>query len=109
LLPFIGKAQVAYVPGEKVVGLGSLARVVETLADRPQLQERLGEEIADAIQTGLAPRGVLVVLDAAHQCVTTRGPRQTASSTVTLASRGTLSETSARAEIISLIGGGTRG
>jgi GTP cyclohydrolase I len=109
LLPFIGKAQVAYVPGEKVVGLGSLARVVETLADRPQLQERLGEEIADAIQSGLAPRGVLVVLDAAHQCVTTRGPRQTASSTVTLASRGTLSETSARAEIISLIGGGTRG
>ena len=109
LLPFIGKAQVAYVPGDKVVGLGSLVRVVETLADRPQLQERLGEEIADAIQTGLAPRGVLVVLDAAHQCVTTRGPRQTASSTVTLASRGTLSETSARAEIISLIGGGIRG
>ena len=109
LLPFIGKAQVAYVPGEKVVGLGSLARVVETLADRPQLQERLGEEIADTIQSGLAPRGVLVVLDAVHQCVTTRGPRQTASSTVTLASRGTLSETSARAEIISLIGGGARG
>lgn len=109
LLPFIGKAQVAYVPGEKVVGLGSLARVVETLADRPQLQERLGEEIADTIQSGLAPRGVLVVLDAVHQCVTTRGPRQTASSTVTLASRGTLSETSSRAEIISLIGGGARG
>ena len=109
LLPFIGKAHVAYVPGAKVVGLGSLARVVETLADRPQLQERLGEEIADALQTGLDPRGVLVVLDAVHQCVTTRGPRQTASSTVTLASRGTLSETSARAEIISLIGGGTRG
>ena len=109
LLPFIGTAQVAYVPGEKVVGLGSLARVVETLADRPQLQERLGEEIADTIEAGLAPRGVLVVLDAVHQCVTTRGPRQTASSTVTLASRGTLSETSARAEIISLIGGGIRG
>jgi GTP cyclohydrolase I len=109
LLPFIGRAHVAYVPGEKVVGLGSLARVVETLADRPQLQERLGEEIADTIQSGLAPRGVLVVLDAVHQCVTTRGPRQTASSTVTLASRGTLSETSARAEIISLIGGGARG
>jgi len=109
LLPFIGRAHVAYVPGEKVVGLGSLARVVETLADRPQLQERLGEEIADAIETGLAPRGVLVMLDAVHQCVTTRGPRQTASSTVTLASRGMLSETSSRAEIISLIGGGTRG
>ncbi|WP_411699369.1 GTP cyclohydrolase I FolE [Conyzicola sp.] len=108
LLPFIGTAHVAYVPDQKVVGLGSLAHVVETLADRPQLQERLGEEIADAIQTGLAPLGVLVVLDAAHQCVTMRGPRQGSSSTVTLASRGTLSETSSRAEIISLIGGGIR-
>ena len=109
LLPFIGKAHVAYVPGAKVVGLGSLARVVETLADRPQLQERLGEEIAGAIETALAPLGVLVVLDAVHQCVTTRGPRQSASSTITLASRGTLSDTSSRAEIISLIGGGTGG
>ncbi|GAB3604605.1 GTP cyclohydrolase I FolE [Conyzicola nivalis] len=108
LLPFIGTAHVAYVPDRKVVGLGSLAHVVETLADRPQLQERLGEEIADAIDTGLDPLGVLVVLDAAHQCVTTRGPRQSTSSTVTLASRGTLSETSSRAEIISLIGGGIR-
>ena len=106
LLPFLGRAHVAYVPGDKVVGLGSITRVVETLAARPQLQERLTEEIADALQTGLAPLGVLVVLDAVHQCVTTRGPRQTASSTVTLASRGTLSETSARAEIVSLIGGG---
>jgi GTP cyclohydrolase I len=109
LLPFIGTAHVAYIPRDKVVGLGSLARVVETLADRPQLQERLGEEIADTIQAGLDPRGVLVVLDAVHQCVTTRGPRQTASSTVTLASRGTLGETGSRAEIISLIGGGIRG
>ena len=106
LLRFIGTAHIAYVPGEKVVGLGSLPRVVDTLASRPQLQERLTEEIADALQQGLNPRGVLVVLDAAHQCVTTRGPRQSASSTVTLASRGTLSETSARAEIVSLIGGG---
>ena len=109
LLPFIGTAHVAYIPRDRVVGLGSLARVVETLAARPQLQERLGEEIADTIQTGLDPEGVLVVLDAVHQCVTTRGPRQSASSTVTLASRGTLSETSSRAEIISLIGGGIRG
>jgi len=106
LLPFIGTAHIAYVPGEKVVGLGSLPRVVDTLAARPQLQERLTEEIADTLQQGLNPQGVLVVLDAAHQCVTTRGPRQSASSTVTLASRGTLSETSARAEIVSLIGGG---
>jgi len=106
LLPFIGTANIAYVPGSKVVGLGSLPRVVDTLAARPQLQERLTEEIADTLESGLQPRGILVVLDAVHQCVTTRGPRQTTSSTVTLASRGVLSETSARAEIISLIGGG---
>lgn len=106
LLPFLGRAHVAYVPRDKVVGLGSIAHVVETVAARPQLQERLTEEIADALDRGLDPLGVLVVMDATHQCVTTRGPRQTASSTVTLASRGTLSETSARAEIVSLIGGG---
>jgi GTP cyclohydrolase I len=105
LLPFIGRAHIAYVPGEKVVGLGRLPRVVETLASRPQLQERLTEEIADAIDRGIAPLGVLVVLDAVHQCVSSRGPRQAASSTVTVASRGKLSETSSRAEIISLIGG----
>ena len=66
-----------------MVGLGKLPRVVETLAARPQLQERLTEEIADALQAGLDPLGVLVVLDAAHQCVTTRGVRQTNSTTVT--------------------------
>jgi GTP cyclohydrolase I len=106
LLPFVGRAHVAYVPRDKVVGLGSIAHVVETVAARPQLQERLTEEIADTLQQGLDPLGVLVVMDAVHQCVTTRGPRQTSSSTITLASRGTLSETSARAEIVSLIGGG---
>jgi len=106
LLPFVGRAHVAYVPRDRVVGLGSIARVVETVAARPQLQERLTEEIADTLQQGLDPLGVLVVMDAVHQCVTTRGPRQAASSTITLASRGTLSETSARAEIVSLIGGG---
>jgi GTP cyclohydrolase I len=109
LLPFLGRAHIAYLPATRVTGLGRLARVVETLAARPQLQERLGEEIADTIQTALEPRGVLVVLDAVHQCVTTRGPRQGTSSTLTLASRGSLSETRERAEIISLIGGGTRG
>ncbi len=73
LLPFTGVAHLAYVPGERIVGLGRLPRVVETLSSRPQLQERLGEQIADAIETGLAPRGVLVVLDARHGCVTAPG------------------------------------
>ena len=106
LLPFLGTAHIAYVPGDRVVGLGRLPAVVETLAARPQVQERLTEEIVDALQTGLAPRGVLVVLDAVHNCVTARGSRQINSSTVTLATRGSLSEASARAEIMALIGAG---
>ncbi|OII27084.1 GTP cyclohydrolase I FolE [Frigoribacterium sp. MCBA15_019] len=104
LLPFVGVAHVAYVPGETIVGLGALPRVVDAVASRPQLQERLGEEIAEAVQAGARPDGVLVVLDASHGCVTTRGPRQTGSTTVTLASRGVLSEPSARAEAVALIG-----
>jgi len=107
LLPFIGTAHLAYVPDKRVVGLGKLPRVLDTLASRPQLQERLTEEIADALNDGLAPLGVLVVLDAVHGCVSARGVRQADSSTVTLASRGTLSDPVARAEIIALIGGVT--
>jgi GTP cyclohydrolase I len=109
LLPFAGVAHVAYLPGEKIVGLGRLPRVVEILAARPQLQERLTEEIADALVDGLAPRGVLVVLDAVHSCVTMRGSRQTASSTVTIASRGALADSGARSELIALIGSGGTG
>jgi GTP cyclohydrolase I len=105
LLPFTGTAHVAYVPDRRVVGLGRLPAVVETLASRPQLQERLTEEIADALYAGLEPHGVLVVIDAVHGCVSSRGARQARSSTVTLASRGTLSEPVARAEIMALIGG----
>lgn len=105
LLPFTGVAHLAYVPRRRIVGLGKLPRVVETLASRPQLQERLTEEIADALQTGLDPQGVLVVLDAVHGCVSARGVRQAKSSTVTLASRGTLADPVARAGILALIGG----
>lgn len=108
LLPFTGIAHLAYVPGTRVVGLGKLPRVLDTLASRPQLQERLTEEVADALEAGLAPRGVLVVLDAVHGCVSARGVRQAGSSTVTLASRGILSEPVARAEIMALIGSGSR-
>jgi GTP cyclohydrolase I len=109
LLPFTGIAHLAYVPRARIVGLGSLVRVVETLAARPQLQERLTEEIADALQSGLDPRGVLVVLDASHGCVTARGARQSRSSTVTMASRGILTEPVARSEIMALIGVGSIG
>ena len=104
LLPFTGVAHIAYLPNERIVGLGALPRVVETLSSRPQIQERLTEEIADALEVGLDARGVLVVLDATQGCVTARGSRQTRSTTVTLASRGILSQPVERAEIMALIG-----
>jgi GTP cyclohydrolase IA len=104
LLPFTGVAHVAYVPARRIVGLGKIPRVVETLSARPQLQERLTEEIAQALEDGLAPRGILVVLDATHGCVTARGVRQTKSTTVTLATRGTLSDPIERSGVLALLG-----
>ncbi|MEX1079848.1 MAG: GTP cyclohydrolase I FolE [Homoserinimonas sp.] len=104
LLPFLGVAHIAYAPVDNIVGLGSLARVVHTIAARPQLQERLTEEIADALNDGLSPNGVLVVIDAVHGCVTARGVQQVRSSTVTVATRGTLSDPAQRAEAMALIG-----
>lgn len=109
LLPFAGRAHIAYLPGEQVVGLGALVRVVETLATRPQVQERLGEQIADTIAESLDTRGVLVVLDASHGCVTMRGGRQPEASTLTIAARGEYTDTAARAELIALIGASTGG
>lgn len=105
LLPFAGHAHIAYLPGEQVVGLGALPRVVDVLAARPQVQERLGEQIADAIAGSLDTRGVLVVLDATHECVTMRGGRQPDASTVTVAARGELADPAARAEIMLLLTG----
>ncbi|WP_298745055.1 GTP cyclohydrolase I [uncultured Microbacterium sp.] len=107
LLPFTGHAHVAYLPGEQVVGLGALPKVIDTLSARPQVQERLGEQIADTIDASLDARGVLVVLDAVHQCVTTRGGRQSEASTLTIAARGELADPAARAEIIALLTGST--
>ncbi|MHB1234997.1 MAG: GTP cyclohydrolase I FolE [Microbacteriaceae bacterium] len=104
LLPFVGVAHLAYLPGRRIVGLGKLPKVVDTLASRPQLQERLTEQIADALQEALEPRGVLVVLDARHGCVTLRGAKQPNSSTVTVATRGALSAAAARAELMAMIG-----
>ena len=104
LLPFTGVAHVGYIPRNRIVGLGRLPRVVETLSSRPQLQERLTEEIADTLVSGLEPLGVIVVLDAIQSCVSARGTRQSRSSTVTLASRGILGEPARRAEAMALIG-----
>jgi GTP cyclohydrolase I len=103
LLPFRGHAHIAYLPGEQVVGLGALPKVVEILASRPQVQERLGEQIADTIAASLDARGVLVVLDASHECVTMRGGQQADASTVTIAARGEFTDAAARAELIALM------
>lgn len=108
LLPFTGVAHVAYLPAERLVGLGSIARTVETLASRPQLQERLGDDIVAAIGAALAPLGVLVVIDARHGCVGARGPRQAESTTVTVAASGALADPVRRAEVMALIGGGAQ-
>jgi len=106
LLPFLGVAHLAYAPGNRLIGLGTLARVLDAVASRPQLQERLGEQVAATIAEGLDAEGVLVVLDAQHQCVTTRGERQTGSTTVTVAATGSLADAAGRAEAIALIGAG---
>ena len=106
LLPFRGRAHISYLPGEQVVGLGALPRMLEVLAARPQVQERLGEQVADTIAQALDARGVLVVLQAEHDCVTVRGGRQPDAATVTVAARGELAEPAARAELIALISAG---
>jgi GTP cyclohydrolase I len=103
LLPFTGVAHIAYLPADRVAGLGRLANVVEILASRPQLQENLTAQVADAIEKGLDAKGVLVVIEARHQCVASRGARQPEVNTITMASRGQFSEPVQRAEIMGLI------
>ena len=90
LVPFVGKAHVAYIPGPdgRITGLSKLARLVDAYAKRPQVQERLTAQVADEIDTTLAPRGVMVVIEAEHLCMTMRGVRKPGSTTVTSAVRG---------------------
>ena len=90
LVPFVGKAHVAYIPGPdgRITGLSKLARLVDAYAKRPQVQERLTVQIADEIDKTLAPRGVMVVIEAEHLCMTMRGVRKPGSTTVTSAVRG---------------------
>lgn len=92
LLPFFGKAHVAYIPDGKVVGLSKLARTVEVYARRPQIQEQMTGQIADAIMKHLAPKGVMVVIEAEHMCMTMRGVKKPGSKTVTYACRGEFAE-----------------
>ncbi len=107
LLPFYGKAHIAYLPaGGRIVGLSKLVRVIETLARRPQLQERLTSQIADCITEVLKPKGVVAVLEAEHLCMSIRGVAKPGATTVTSAVRGLFrSNSSSRVEVFSLIQG----
>jgi GTP cyclohydrolase IA len=105
LLPFSGVAHVGYLPGERILGLSKLARLVEHFAARPQTQERLTKQIADCLATRLRPRGAGVVLEAEHTCMTLRGVRARGSTTVTSALLGTLrADAGSRAEFFALAG-----
>ncbi|GAB4073834.1 GTP cyclohydrolase I FolE [Barrientosiimonas marina] len=107
LLPFYGVAHVGYIPkGGRVTGLSKLARAVETVTSRPQLQERVTSTIADSMRETLDPHGVIVVVEAEHMCMTMRGIKKPGSKTVTSAVRGIFQEdASSRAEVLSLING----
>jgi GTP cyclohydrolase IA len=111
ILPFIGKAHVGYVPDGRIVGLSKLARVVEGYARRPQLQERLTAQIADALYERLGSLGSIVVIEADHSCMTIRGIQKPGSITVTSAARGLFEEDpNRRTEVMALISRGeTRG
>jgi len=105
MAPFFGKAHVAYIPNGRVVGLSKLARVVDIFAHRFQVQERLTNQIAHAIQTNLEPLGVGVVIEATHFCMCSRGVNKQGSTTVTSALRGAIKEKpEARAEFMALAG-----
>jgi len=107
LIPFHGRAHVAYIPGDdgRITGLSKLARLVDGFAKRPQVQERLTTQIADAIVEALAPRGAFVMIEAEHLCMSMRGVRKPGTLTVTSAVRGLFKESPAtRAEVMSLIG-----
>jgi GTP cyclohydrolase I len=106
LVPFVGRAHVGYIPNEKgqITGLSKLARLVDLYAKRPQVQERMTSQIADAMMNTLEPRGVIVIIEAEHLCMSMRGVRKPGAKTVTSAVRGSfLSSESTRAEAMSLL------
>jgi GTP cyclohydrolase I len=106
-LPFVGKAHVAYIPDGAISGLSKLARVVEVVSRRPQLQERLTSEIADVLVNSLGPKGVMVVVEAEHLCMTMRGVRKPGAITTTSVVRGIFrSKQATRVEAMALIRGG---
>jgi GTP cyclohydrolase I len=106
LLPFFGKVHIAYLPGDdRITGFSRLARVVEILAHRPQLQERLTSQIADVLMDSLNPRGVLVIIEAEQLCLTIRGIKKPGSLTITTAAKGEMRKEALRSEALALIKG----
>ena len=104
LLPFTGVAHVAYIPAKgRITGLSKLARLVDAFAKRPQVQERLTTQVADALVQYLQPQGVMVVIECEHLCMTMRGVRKPGAKTVTSAVRGVMNNPATRAEAMSLI------
>lgn len=109
LLPFVGKAHIAYIPSGRIVGLSKMARVVEAFARRPQVQERMTEQLADLLTEELGARGVAVIIEATHTCMTIRGVRKRDSICTTSAMRGGfLDNALTRAELMALINGGSK-
>jgi GTP cyclohydrolase I len=110
MLPFVGVAHVGYLPDERILGLSKLARVVELHAHRPQVQERLTTQVADWLHTHLRPRGVGVVVEAEHTCMTLRGVRAAGTTTITSSVRGAVrDDPRSRAEFLALTTGGRHG
>jgi len=103
LLPFHGVAHVGYIPGDKICGISKLARVVDKFASRPQIQERMTQEIADFIETELKPKGVMVVVSAQHDCMRIRGVKKQNSNMVTSAIKGEFSKPETRNEFLKLL------
>lgn len=104
LVPFLGKAHVGYIPKDKVIGLSKIARLVEAIAKRPQLQERITKDVAECIMQMLDPHGVYVVIEAEHLCMAMRGVKKPGSSTVTSAAHGAFrTDQATRMEFLELI------
>jgi GTP cyclohydrolase I len=108
MLPFFGRVHIAYIPNGKVVGLSKLPRLVDVFARRLQVQERMTQQIADAVQEAIAPQGVGVVVEARHLCMMMRGVQKQNSSTVTSAMRGVFHNQPTRGEFLSLVREGSR-
>lgn len=102
MIPFFGKAHIGYIPGKRVVGLSKLARLVEVFARRMQIQEQLTDQIANAMEKVLKPKGVMVVIEAKHMCMCARGIQKQHSSMVTSAIRGVFTKSAARQEFMDL-------